>query len=216
MLIDNIPSAANIELDVKCNGHTMVFNSNIEFIIDNSILISAIKVDDQTVGFTDDCTINFIVKLDDGKVYIWYDVTVKLVRYNGLIYNKIDLQGEGKAYNRRQAYRTYIGEEMPIYINSASGPVQLKVLIKDISETGISIITKEDLDLKRTFRIKIKDDHFLINTSASIVRKEFITNLDSFLYGCKFIEKNNTLGKYIAKKQAEELRRRSEFFSNPN
>ena len=43
MLIDNIPSAANIELDVKCNGHTMVFNSNIEFIIDNSILISAIK-----------------------------------------------------------------------------------------------------------------------------------------------------------------------------
>ena len=105
---------------------------------------------------------------------------------------------------------------MPIYINSASGPVQLKVLIKDISETGISIITKEDLDLKRTFRIKIKDDHFLINTSARIIRKEFITNLDSFLYGCKFIEKNNTLGKYIAKKQAEELRRRSEFFSNPN
>lgn len=214
MLIDDIPIGSHIELDVRCVGHTMSFNSEVSLIVNNSILISPIVVNEQTVGFNDNCRINLIVKVE-GKVYLWNYVTVKLVKYDGVIYHKIDISGEGRPYNRRDAYRMYIGEDMPININTASGPVTLYVLVKDLSETGVGFISKEDLDINRTIRLKIKDNHAVINLSGFIVRKEYLTHLDSFLYGCKFNEKNNRLGNYIARKQGEALRKKVSNYSSP-
>lgn len=207
MIIDDIPVGTRIELDVRYIGRTMSFNSEVILIINNSILISPIVVNEQTVGFNDNCRINLIVKVE-GKVYLWDNVTVKLVKYDGIIYHKIDINGEGKPYNRREAYRMYIGEDMPVYINTASGPLALYVLVKDLSETGVGFISKEELDVNRTIRLRIKDNSTIISLSGVIVRKEFLPHLDSFLYGCKFSEKNNKLGNYIARKQGEALRKK--------
>lgn len=207
MIIDDIPVGTRIELDVRYIGRTMSFNSEVILIINNSILISPIVVNEQTVGFNDNCRINLIVKVE-GKVYLWDNVTVKLVKYDGIIYHKIDINGEGKPYNRREAYRMYIGEDMPVYINTASGPLALYVLVNDLSETGVGFISKEELDVNRTIRLRIKDNSTIISLSGVIVRKEFLPHLDSFLYGCKFSEKNNKLGNYIARKQGEALRKK--------
>lgn len=214
MHIDEIPNGSSIELDVRYIGKTMSFQSEIVLIIDNSILISPIVVNEQTIGFNDITRINLIVKID-GKVYLWDNVTVKLVKYNGVIYHKIDVSGEGKPYNRREAYRLYIGEDMAIHINSATGPISITVLVKDLSETGVGFITKEDIDINRTIRLKLRDNNALISLSAIIVRKEYLSHLDSFLYGCKFNEKNNKLGHYIARKQGEELRKKFNNYSSP-
>lgn len=214
MNIDDIPSGSNVELDVRYSGRAMQFNSEIIHIINNSIMISPILVNEQTIGFNDNCRINLIVKIDD-KVYLWDNVTVKLVKYDGVIYHKIDVIGEGKPYNRREAYRMYIGEDMPIYINTSSGPLAISVLVKDLSETGVGFITKEDLETDRTIRLKIKDSHSIISLSGIIIRKDYLSHLDSFLYGCKFNEKNNKLGNYIARKQGEELRKKVNNYSSP-
>ena len=214
MTVDELSKSADIEVDVKCNGKTMNFRSEIKLIKNNSILINSIKVNDQTIGFSEKCTINFLYKYE-GKLYIWENVNVKLVKYDGLIYHKIDLSGEGKAYNRRDAFRMYIGEDMIIYINTANGPSALQVLVKDISETGVAFITKEDFDIERTFRLRLKDDTLVVNLSGVIVRKEFLSHLDSNLYGCKFLEKNQMLGKFIALKQGEQLRNKTKIFSSP-
>ena len=213
MLIDDIPVGSGIELDVRYIGRTMSFLSQVVLIINNSILISPITVNEQTVGFND-CRVNLIVKIEH-KVYIWFNASVKLVKYDGIIYHKIDIVGEGKAYNRREAYRMYIGEDMTIYINTTSGPSALSVLVKDLSETGVGFISKEDLDIDRTIRLKLKDNNLIISLSGIIVRKEFLANLGSFLYGCKFNEKNNKLGNYIARKQGEELRKKVNSYSSP-
>lgn len=214
MLIDDIPNGASIELDVRYIGRTMSFNSEVILVINNSILISPIIVNEQTIGFNDNCRVNLIVKIE-GKVFLWDNVTVKLVKYDGIIYHKIDIFGEGKPYNRREAYRMYIGEDMPIYINTSSGPLSVSVLVKDLSETGVGFISKEDLDLDRTIRLRLKDNHSIISLSGIIVRKEYLPHLDSFLYGCKFNEKNNRLGNYIARKQGEALRKKVNNYSSP-
>lgn len=214
MLIDDIPNGASIELDVRYIGSTMSFNSEVILVINNSILISPIIVNEQTIGFNDNCRVNLIVKIE-GKVFLWDNVTVKLVKYDGIIYHKIDIFGEGKPYNRREAYRMYIGEDMPIYINTSSGPLSVSVLVKDLSETGVGFISKEDLDLDRTIRLRLKDSHSIISLSGIIVRKEYLPHLDSFLYGCKFNEKNNRLGNYIARKQGEALRKKVNNYSSP-
>lgn len=214
MLIDDIPVGSRIELDVRYIGRTMTFNSEVVLIINNSILISPIIVNEQTIGFNDNCRVNLIVKID-GKVYLWNNVTVKLVKYDGIIYHKIDISEEGKPFNRREAYRMYIGEDMPIYINTATGPLALSVLVKDLSETGVGFISKEDLEIDRTIRLKIKDNNSIISLSGKIIRKDLLTHLDSFLYGCKFNEKNNRLGNYIARKQGEALRKKVNNYSSP-
>lgn len=204
--IENISSGTSMELEVKVAGRTVSFQSEISMILRSSIFIQSIKVNNQTIGFTEDCVINFVYK-SSGKVYIWENVSVTLIRYNGEILHKIELIGEGKPYNRRNAYRTYIGEEVPAYINTQKGTVSLTVLLKDISETGLGFISKEELDLDRTVRIKIKDFNTFLSLSGFIVRKEFLPNINSYIYGCKFCEKNDKLGRYIAKKQGEQLRK---------
>ncbi|MBH1940520.1 PilZ domain-containing protein [Mobilitalea sibirica] len=214
MLIDELPKGGNIELEVKYSGQAMSFRSNIIAIKNNSVLITAVKVNDQTIGFSEKCQINFLFKTD-GKVFLWEKIDVKLVKYDGQICHKIDLYGEGKSYNRRESYRLYIGEDMPLYVNTASGPSAISVLVKDISETGVAFITKDEIDIDRTIRLKLKDNNTLISLSGVVLRKEYLPNLDSNLYGCRFNEKNNMLGKYIAKKQGEQLRKKAPSYSSP-
>jgi c-di-GMP-binding flagellar brake protein YcgR len=214
MRIDELTKGGNIELEVKCVDRNISFRSEIVMIKNNSVLISPIKVNEQTIGFSDKCQLNFLYKID-GKVFLWERVSVKYVKYDGGIYHKIDLSGEGKPYNRRDAYRMFIGEDMPLYVNTANGPTALSVLVKDISETGVAFITKDDIDVERTIRLKLKDNNSTISLSGIIVRKEYLEHLSSFLYGCKFNEKNSRLGKYIAKKQYELLRKKTSHYSSP-
>lgn len=213
MQIDGLVKGGIIELEVKYNGRTITFRSTIEFIIENSVLIKPITVNEQTVGFSEKCTINFVYILD-GKIYLWENTIVKYVKYEGLLFHKIELTGSGKPFNRRNYYRIYIGEDMPLYINTANGPTAISVLVKDLSESGVAFITKEEFDLERTIRLKLKDNSAIINLSGVIVRKEFLTNLNSYLYGCKFNDKNIKLGKYIAKRQGEQLKK-SNSYSSP-
>lgn len=214
MLIDEIPIGASIEIEVRFCGRSMSFNSEVLLLHNNSIFINPIKVNERTIGFNDKCRINLIVK-NEGKVFLWENVEARLVKYSGNIYHRISMQGEGKPYNRREAYRMYIGEDMPVYINTAAGPHLINVLVKDISETGVGFITKEDLEVDRMIRLKLKDFNNVIVITGAIVRKEYLPHLDSYLYGCKFNEKNDKLGKFIARKQGELLRKRLNSYSSP-
>lgn len=214
MQIADIPAGADIELEVRYSGHTMSFRSEITYIKNSSILITPIKVNDQTIGFSDKCQLNLIIK-SEGKVFIWENIYVKLVKFDGEIYHKIDLIGSGKPYNRRNSYRMYVGEDMPLYVNTPSGPIAISVLVKDISETGVAFISKDEIDIDRIIRLKLKDNNTFLSLSGVIVRKDFLPNLNSYLYGCKFNEKNNQLGKFIAKRQGELLRKKVNNYSSP-
>jgi c-di-GMP-binding flagellar brake protein YcgR len=213
--VDNIVKGGAMEVEVKCNGKAVNFKSDIVLVKNNAVLITSIKVNDQTIGFSEKCQINFMYKFE-GKLYIWENVSVKLVKYDGAVYHKIDIYGDGTPHNRRDSYRLYIGEDMPLYLNTASGPAALSVLVKDISETGVGFITKDDIDVDRTIRLKLKDNNTLISLSGVIVRKEFLSNLGSYLYGCRFNEKNSSLGKFLAKRQGELLRKKTNIYSSPH
>lgn len=214
MQIDEISPGSRIQLEVKCNGKTVTFYSEIAFVLDYSVLIHTIKVNKKTIGFSEQCIINFLYLFEE-KLYLWNNVKVKLVRCDGTIYHKIDLIGEGKPHNRRNSYRMYIGENMLVNVNSSNGPVAFYALIKDISETGVGLITTENIDLDRIIRLKINENSIIMELTGVVVRKEFLSHMNSYLYGCKFNEKNSLLGKYIAKKQGEQLRKKIGNYSSP-
>lgn len=209
MQIKDLPIGAEIELEVKYNGQCVNFSSQIVDVIENSVLIKPIIVEDKTLGFADSNQVNFIYIFDD-KVYVWNHIDVILVKYNGTMYHKADLSGDGIPYNRRNSYRMYIGEDMPLHINTSRGSSTINVLVKDVSETGVAFISEEDLSIGRVFRLKLKDNNRLINLSGVIVRREYLEHLGSFLYGCKFNEYNAVLGGYIVRKQIELLKKKSD------
>lgn len=208
MRIEEIVKGGIIEVEVKCDGQTVHFNSEVVEIIPNSLLVKAIKVKEQSIGFSDHCRINLLY-LQDEKLNLWENAAIKLVKYNNEVYHMIEVTGEGKPYNRRSSFRIYIGEDMQLIVYSANGPTAISVLIKDISETGIAFLTKEELGLSQTIRLKIMDNDSAIHLAGSIIRKEFIDSLGKFLYGCKLSEKNTKLAKYISKKQNDLLRKKS-------
>lgn len=209
MQIKDIPIGANIEIEVKYHGQCVNFYSDVVEIIEDSVLIKPIMVGEKTLGFSDSNQVNFIYIFED-KVYVWDHIEVILVKYNGSMYHKANLSGEGIPYNRRNSYRMYIGEDMPLHINTSRGSATINVLVKDVSETGVAFITEEELSVGRVFRLKLKDNNRLINLSGVIVRREYLENLGSFIYGCKFNEYNAVLGGYIARKQIEKLKNKND------
>ena len=61
LLISEIPIGSKVELEVRYSGRTLSFDSDVKLIINNTILITPIVFNDQTVGFNDNCRINLIV-----------------------------------------------------------------------------------------------------------------------------------------------------------
>ena len=208
LLIGDIVIGDNIEVEVKIQGHTMSFTSQVVMIIDDILLISPIKSDDQTVGFSENCVVSVLYNLN-GRIYRWKDIDLKLIKYDGLIYHSTVLEGKGQPYNRRNAYRLYLGMEMLLYYNSSQGPAAISVNVKDISELGVSFITNEELELNRRFHLSFRDGTTRLNLEGSIIRMEYMQHLGSYVYGCKFYDKNYLLSKYIARKQGEILRQKN-------
>lgn len=196
-----IQKGDKVELEVKYQNQTFQFPSEVEFIIDNSILITKIVKEDQTIGFTGPSVINFISH-HENKLYIWENVPVKLVRYDGVIYHKVDLNGPGKGYNRRQSFRVYIGDRMNVMVNTAKGAAAYDVLVKDISETGFGVISNQEFDVNRTIRLNLKDGDNTIPLRGVIVRKEFIEHLNANVYGCRLTQREKRLSSYLMKRQS--------------
>ena len=211
MNIDKMLQGNSIEFKVVFNGKTMNFKSRISIIIDQSIFIPGIIINHKIVCFSDKCSIDLFYKKGD-KLYLWENVKANLITYKGKVYHKLDLNGEGKLHNRREAYRMYLGEDMQIYIDTSSACISSMVLVKDVSEAGVAFITKQDLNIGQSFHLKIKDNNTFILLSGDVVRKEVIENLNKTLYGCKFHEKDHKLAKYIARRQREQLKKKSRFY----
>ena len=73
------------------------------------------------------------------------------------------------------------------------------VTIKDISKTGIAIVTNKNLKVSDVIDIMFKDNGILFQEKGKIVRIQQLGNL--FLYGCEFLSLNSNIEKYIKTKQ---------------
>ena len=85
--IKDIPVGAIVELEVKYNGQCVNFQSEVTDVIENSVLINPIIVDEKTLGFSDSNQVNFIYISED-RVFVWDHIEVTLVKYNGTMYIK--------------------------------------------------------------------------------------------------------------------------------
>lgn len=211
MNVQELPSGSQIELEIHSGSDTLSLHSSVVKPIQNSILIEKLDHEGKLLGIPDNCSVNLLyVDTKDSCPYVWENVSVRPVRYKEGIYHYIDnISAKSNAHiNRRKAFRLYIGKEMILSVHDNTGLKQYRVLLKDISETGMAFVTKEDFPIKKLVHLDFIDNGFSIPLSGHIVRKTAANGSpNKTVYGCHFSSPRPLLNKYIAKKQQQKLHR---------
>ena len=202
MLISELEKGHDATLFVYLEEKTAYFQTKIVEIAPDFVLIEPILHNGMTVGFKEGCSVDFQYVINP-KVYTWKSVNVSLIRWKEQIFHKVDLYGAGQPLNRRQSFRLYLGEEMSLTTFTAEGSQQNRVLVKDISETGIGFFSKENWHRSQLVRLNLPIQGGTLPLAAKIVRKVFDEKYDRYLYGCRLTEPNKYLPHYISKKQQQ-------------
>lgn len=192
----------DIELIISWNGQTLSYKTTIFDFYNEWILIPAITARGKIIGFPEECNVDFIYTKEKG-LFRWQNVSLAPVRVGKKILHRIILDGVGTPYNRRNAFRLFLGEQMGLYYSTEVGRNSTYVLVKDISETGFGFFSKEDFDMKHLVSIRLVDGTMALNLSGVIVRKQKIEGKDMYFYGCQLTHKYNILGQYIVMKQRQ-------------
>lgn len=204
--IEDIQTNDVVEIEILFKGKRKTFQSVVKEFIDGAVLVDPIMVGNKAVGFPDELNMRFSVVIK-GTPFVWNDPKVRLVKYTGRTYHMITLNGEGNYQNRRQAFRQYIGEEMPITVVRNDGERDvLTVLVKDLSETGVGIVSDVLMSVEDSIRLRISDVGYLMSINAVVVRIQEDLNKRDRVYGCQFTEKVPKLSQYIMQVQRDKLR----------
>ena len=197
----------NVTLTITRGLKRVTLESRVVKGLKEGLLIDCILKDDRIIGFPVNSLLiinAFVVDVDTNKLYVWKSIKVDAVLYQGEKYHLLVSNEEGNVVNRRGGYRVYLGPNgiAQLGMNTCA----YKVIVKDISYSGIAIIFKDDIEIKSsdiihvTFTDKKLNRKFNIN--AHLVRKEQLKN-GNFLYGCTILGKHSELRKYINEKQID-------------
>lgn len=205
MELSELKKDGSIELNVNFSRQTLCVTSKVLMANDTFILVPRIVLNEQTVGFSDNCKVD-LVTIEDSKPFMWENVVVKPVSYKGEIFHKIDAKSPGKPCNRRHAYRTHIGLEVPMRISGSNSEDIYLVLLKDLSENGCAFISDQDFSTNDQICIRMRDSEFSLELKAKIIRIEKKEEIQKSLFACQLIDIPLRLGQYLMQKQSQKRR----------
>ena len=209
MKLTDFEMAHSVELEILHDGRKTTLITSVEGIINNHVLLTPIHLDGKIVGFPPKFTVNLFYP-ENGQVFCWYNVHVKAARYHGKIYHYVELAGNATISNRRGAYRVYIGENRFIYHRVGSDTKMYEVLLRDLSETGMCFVSKDNFEIGRAVHLQLRftSGHELTLRAKLLWRRENPNRNTTFLYGCKFTEKSKLLNSYLMNVQQEKQKKR--------
>ncbi len=208
MTTAEIQESHSVELEIFMNGKKTTLLTSVEQIVGNKVLLTPIQMNGKVVGFPPDCVVNLLY-VEEKHVYCWKGIKIKAIKYENKVYHCAELVAEAELLNRRGAYRVYIGSQMLLTCFTANGPKTIKVLVKDISESGMSFFSQEEFSVGRTVRLHLRvGEKHELQLSSQIIRTQDFEDKIETLYGCKFSEKNPQLTNFLMKIQQEKQRQK--------
>ena len=209
MRVTDFEMAHSVELEILHDGRKTTLLTSVEGIIGNSVLLTPIHLDGKIVGFPAYLTVNLLYP-EDGQLYCWSNITVKAIRYRGQIYHSVELSNVSIRLNRRGAYRVYIGENRLIYHRNHIDTKLYEIFLRDISETGMCYMSKDHFEVGKSVHLilRLTSGHELSLRAKILWKRENPNRSTTFLYGCKFTEKNKLLGSYLMNIQQEQQRKK--------
>ncbi len=206
MNIEDFEPEMSITIEVNLAGDKQTFSTQTAMVYKNLLLLQPIYVEGKLLGFSDKCVIDLTTTRDQ-TFYSWHNISLKAVKVKGVIFHAAELIGDAEVINRRNNFRVFFGDVMPITHFTPAGPKQEHYLVKDISETGFAFLTEEAFDIGRTVRLSVPlPDRSFINVTGKIVRIQEMENNKKVLYGCQFSESSGKLNNYLMKVQREKAK----------
>ena len=159
--------------------------------------------------------ISNVTYVKEEKPYIWDDI--KIARISLPDYGYINIlisESNVKSHNRRDNYRLWIGIDGDITVVKTS--LKYNVTVKDISSTGVGLITDIESECNIGDNIQIRYDdtyfdskeksnttkHFTIN---AIIVRQVLVDAKHKIVGCEICKSSSELTKYIYTKQINKL-----------
>lgn len=230
MYISEMCGGQPVKLEVEINGAKMEFETTVVAVEDKKqmkalegiaqkfpyVLVEPITKNDKVIGFPPN-GVNYVVSYvdkDTKKPYEWHNVLVKQVAFaDGSKYHIFISDKNAKEVNRRERYRLWLGCDGILQMGLSQK--SLRVIVKDISATGVSFIieNRENIDAslipKRSSIVSLSFSDAETNTkfkiNASVVRIEEMED-GRTLYGCRLMQESGAIAKFVNTKQRERNR----------
>lgn len=179
----------------------------------NGILAAGIYQKNKIISFKGDhIKVNMIATFKDNKPLLFSNVDIMLVKQGANVCYLITCTEQGKPINRRESYRCFVG--LPVSLHYATGSPGVSAIVRDISQTGFSVVCDEVvLSQKQIIHAMLEDyfndtdEHFQFPLYGSVVRIQELEN-GKTVYGCKLTGKVGGLENYIAKKDRRSIKKR--------
>ncbi len=204
MRLNEVEVGKKIEIILILDDKRLEFESVVQEILDDSILIEPITKDEKTVGFKN-YEVIVIYPSEENKPYAWEGVEVKLVKYQEQIYHQLVAKSAGAPINRRNAYRQYVGVEGLVVSPSS----RYKVVIKNVSTTGCAFVTEEELPLGENVMVSFSSEEENYTMRCVIVRRQDMEESGKIVYGCRMHTVNRKIEQFIMKCQRKDMQRRN-------
>lgn len=201
MYIRDLPEGTPLTIHASMGVESLEFPSQILRVEEKYLLLESVRAGEEY----DNKIINFRSKVARADIVAYQNQTMFLFRNVTMInfYKEkrptmvIRSDVWGDKMNRRAAPRFIVNESctMTSQMNNKSS----RCTIKDVSMTGISLISDRALRVGDNLDISFKDKYTneVINLDARIVRAIKSGNEKQNLYGCKLAQDYQQLNKYI-------------------
>lgn len=216
MRLQNLKLGKSIEIIVTRGEYRLRLVSKIEDVQLDHIAVTLIVGGGRVFPFQDTDTIEFIYK-DQERLWKFSNIKARVEKLDDTAVHCFYTISKGETYNRRNAFRVFVGEEINFFwvpkghndilhenkmnINEVDSPYLKKDcegVIKDLSEGGAGIYTNERLELNDCVSFRLITEYGLIHCIGEVVRRTSVTegNYRHF-YGISFAEVSNVMSKYL-------------------
>lgn len=166
-----------------------------------NIIIPAILEGDNLLPPENLSSTEIITTVQDG-VFQFQNLTIEAALYQGMRVYLISSDEEVTRFNRRNAYRVFIGELVKVKVTSPDGDQkEVEGILKNLSLTGMCVILKNELKLGSTFSIIYNFEGIPVHLLGTVVRKEQFKRYRAFSYGCSFKDRNTAVNRIVLLKQ---------------
>ena len=139
MLLSELEQGAKVLLLLTIDGKHFEFETIVQGKHKHDVLFEPIRKDQKILNVqSDQVDVDIMYMREDDKPILWKEAKMDCIRHKHKIYYASEAANEGREYNRRGAYRLYIGEEIHARIGH-SGREKI-VHLKDLSNTGFAFI----------------------------------------------------------------------------
>lgn len=205
MKIWEIEPESNIILKITINGQYIDLPTIARKQDSDGIICDAIRLNGKVVSISSpNISVELMYIRKNKSPVVWKGVACDNITLESKIFYKIRSKDEGAEKNRREAFRLFLGCQGVAQVGTNKKAIN--VTVKDVSETGFSFITNQDMESVEgtPVRLVFYDMENQFSLMGLVVRKVSIDE-ESYIYGCKLSVHNSKLSHYIVDRQRNDI-----------